>query len=122
MRVPKESASDLERLSALIEAGQVTPSVGATYPLDDAAQAMRDLVAGRVRGKAAIIVVRLELVLLAQRLGPPVRVVHQRYGASASARVTRPSSGGWRRRSRPGGRGPTRPPACHRSRAAALSA
>ena len=56
MRVPKESASDLERLSALIETGQVTPSVGATYPLGDAADAMRDLVAGRVSGKAAIVV------------------------------------------------------------------
>jgi NADPH:quinone reductase-like Zn-dependent oxidoreductase len=54
MRVPKESASDLERLTALIEAGQVTPSVGATYPLADAADAMRELVAGRVRGKVAI--------------------------------------------------------------------
>jgi NADPH:quinone reductase-like Zn-dependent oxidoreductase len=56
MRVPKESASDLERLSALIEAGQVTPSVGATYRLEDAPQAMRDLVAGRMRGKAAILI------------------------------------------------------------------
>ena len=56
MRVPKESARDLERLSALIEAGQVTPSVGATYPLADAADAMRELVAGRVRGKVAITV------------------------------------------------------------------
>ena len=56
MRVPKERASDLERLSALVESGQVTPSVGATYPLADAAEAMRDLVAGRVRGKAAIVV------------------------------------------------------------------
>ncbi len=37
MRVPQESASDLARLSALIESGQVTPSVGATYPLDEAA-------------------------------------------------------------------------------------
>jgi NADPH:quinone reductase-like Zn-dependent oxidoreductase len=54
MRVPKESASDLERLTALIEAGQVAPSVGATYPLDRAADAMRELVAGRVRGKVAI--------------------------------------------------------------------
>jgi NADPH:quinone reductase-like Zn-dependent oxidoreductase len=54
MRVPKERASDLERLSVLIEAGQVTPSVGATYPLEDAADAMRELVAGRVRGKVAI--------------------------------------------------------------------
>ena len=56
LRIPKERASDLERLSALVEAGQVTPSVGATYPLDHAADAMRDLVAGRVSGKAAITV------------------------------------------------------------------
>ena len=56
MRVPRESASDLARLSALIESGQVTPSVGATYPLDEAPEAMRDLVAGRVRGKVAIAV------------------------------------------------------------------
>jgi NADPH:quinone reductase-like Zn-dependent oxidoreductase len=54
MRVPKESAADLERLTALIDAGQVTPSVGATYPLADAAEAMRHLVAGRARGKVAI--------------------------------------------------------------------
>jgi NADPH:quinone reductase-like Zn-dependent oxidoreductase len=57
LRVPKERASDLERLSALIEAGQVTPSVGATYPLADAAEAMRLLVAGQVRGKVAITIV-----------------------------------------------------------------
>jgi len=56
MRMPKERAADLERLTALIEAGRVTPSVGATYPLDDAADAMRDLVAGRVRGKVSILV------------------------------------------------------------------
>ncbi len=56
MRVPKEGAADLERLTALIQAGQVTPSVGGTYPLADAAAAMRDLVAGRARGKVAIVV------------------------------------------------------------------
>jgi NADPH:quinone reductase-like Zn-dependent oxidoreductase len=56
MRVPKESARDLERLSALVEDGRVTPSVGATYPLDEVRQAMRDLVAGQVRGKAVILV------------------------------------------------------------------
>ena len=56
LRIPKESASDLERLSVLIEAGHVTPSVGATYPLADAAEAMRRLVAGHVRGKVAITV------------------------------------------------------------------
>jgi NADPH:quinone reductase-like Zn-dependent oxidoreductase len=56
LRMPKENAADLERLTALIDAGHVTPSVGATYPLAGAAEAMRDLVAGRVRGKAAIVV------------------------------------------------------------------
>jgi len=56
MRLPKESAADLERLTALVDAGAVTPSVGATYRLPDAADAMRDLVAGRVRGKVAIVV------------------------------------------------------------------
>lgn len=56
MRVPKENAADLERLNEYIEAGRITPSVGATYALDEAAEAMRDLVAGRVRGKAAIVV------------------------------------------------------------------
>ena len=54
LRVPKESSADLDRLTAFIDAGEVTPSVGATYPLADAADAMRDLVAGRIRGKAAI--------------------------------------------------------------------
>jgi NADPH:quinone reductase-like Zn-dependent oxidoreductase len=54
LRVPKERAADLERLAALVETGDVTPSVGGVYPLADAADAMRDLVAGRVRGKVAI--------------------------------------------------------------------
>jgi NADPH:quinone reductase-like Zn-dependent oxidoreductase len=54
MRVPKESAHDLERLTALVESGHVVPSVGATYPLAEAADAMRLLVAGEVRGKVAI--------------------------------------------------------------------
>jgi NADPH:quinone reductase-like Zn-dependent oxidoreductase len=56
LRVPKETANDLERLTALIDAGAVVPSVGATYPLAEAAAAMEDLVAGRVSGKAAIVV------------------------------------------------------------------
>lgn len=56
MRVPKESASDLERLTALVEGGQVTPAVETTYPLEQAATAMQHLVEGRVRGKVAITV------------------------------------------------------------------
>jgi len=56
MLAPKEHASVLERLSGLIEAGKVTPSIDRTYPLDQAPEAMRLLEAGKVRGKIAIIV------------------------------------------------------------------
>jgi NADPH:quinone reductase-like Zn-dependent oxidoreductase len=56
IRVPRERAEDLERLAALVEAGRLTPSVGRTYPLADAVEAMRDLVAGKARGKVAITV------------------------------------------------------------------
>jgi NADPH:quinone reductase-like Zn-dependent oxidoreductase len=50
----KERGSDLERLTALIESGQVTPSIDRTYPLDEAPEAMRHLEDGRARGKVAI--------------------------------------------------------------------
>jgi NADPH:quinone reductase-like Zn-dependent oxidoreductase len=52
--IAKQRASDLERLTAFIEAGQVTPSIDRTYPLDRAPEAMRYLEAGQVRGKVAI--------------------------------------------------------------------
>jgi NADPH:quinone reductase-like Zn-dependent oxidoreductase len=52
--IAKERASDLERLTNLIEAGQVTPSIDRTYPLDRVPEAMRHLEAGQVRGKVAI--------------------------------------------------------------------
>jgi NADPH:quinone reductase-like Zn-dependent oxidoreductase len=51
---PRQRPADLERLTALIEAGTVTPSIGATYPLDQVPQAMRHLEAGKARGKIAI--------------------------------------------------------------------
>jgi NADPH:quinone reductase-like Zn-dependent oxidoreductase len=54
MLTPKEHATVLERLTELIEAGQVTPSIDRTYPLERAPEAMRHLNAGRVRGKVAI--------------------------------------------------------------------
>lgn len=54
MLASKERASDQERLTTLIEAGKVTPSVDTTYPLDRVAEAMRHLEAGDVRGKLAI--------------------------------------------------------------------
>jgi NADPH:quinone reductase-like Zn-dependent oxidoreductase len=54
MFVAKQRARDLERLTDLIEAGKVAPCVDRTYPLDGAAEAMRLLEAGKVRGKVAI--------------------------------------------------------------------
>jgi NADPH:quinone reductase-like Zn-dependent oxidoreductase len=52
--VNKERGSDLERLTDLIEAGKVTPSIDKTYPLDQVPDAMRHLEAGKARGKVAI--------------------------------------------------------------------
>lgn len=51
---PKENYSDLERLAEFIEVGAVTPSIDRTYPLEQAADAMRQLLAGTVEGKLAI--------------------------------------------------------------------
>ena len=56
MLVAKEHFSPLERVAELIEEGKVTPSIDRTYPLDRAPEAMRQLVAGNVRGKIAITV------------------------------------------------------------------
>jgi NADPH:quinone reductase-like Zn-dependent oxidoreductase len=52
--VTRERASDYERLTHLIESGQVVPSLDRTYPLDEAPQAMQQLEKGQVRGKVAI--------------------------------------------------------------------
>jgi NADPH:quinone reductase-like Zn-dependent oxidoreductase len=54
--INKERGSDLERLTELIDAGQVTPSIDRRYPLDQVPEALRQLEAGQVRGKVAIIV------------------------------------------------------------------
>jgi NADPH:quinone reductase-like Zn-dependent oxidoreductase len=54
--ISTERSSDLERLTELIEAGKLTPSIDKTYPLDRAAEAMRHLEAGKARGKVAIAV------------------------------------------------------------------
>ncbi len=47
-------SADLHRLTELIETGQVVPYLDRTYPLERAAEAMRHLEAGTVRGKLAI--------------------------------------------------------------------
>ncbi len=52
--ISKESHVDLERLTEVIEAGELTPIIDSTYPLDQAQQAMRHLEAGRAKGKIVI--------------------------------------------------------------------
>ena len=52
--INKERASDLDRISELIDAGQVSPSIDRTYPLEQVPEAIRQLAAGQVRGKVAI--------------------------------------------------------------------
>ena len=56
MLVSKERARDQERLTTLIEAGKLTPSIDRTYPLDRVSEAMRHLESGDVRGKVVITV------------------------------------------------------------------
>ncbi|MBI4935381.1 MAG: NAD(P)-dependent alcohol dehydrogenase [Actinobacteria bacterium] len=55
MLASTEHHADLLTLTALIDAGEVTPSVDAIDPLDHAAHAMRRLEAGSVRGKTVIV-------------------------------------------------------------------
>ena len=54
MVAAKENADDLERLAPLLDDGRVTPAVDRTYPLEQVTDAMRQLVAGDVRGKVAL--------------------------------------------------------------------
>jgi NADPH:quinone reductase-like Zn-dependent oxidoreductase len=55
MFVAKDHHVPLARLTALIEQGLVTPAVERAYPLAEAAAAMRELEAGRVRGKLVVV-------------------------------------------------------------------
>src|SRR6185312_4175017 len=52
--VSRHRLADLETLAQLIDAGQLTPVIGKTYPLHHAPDAMRDLLAGHARGKLVI--------------------------------------------------------------------
>lgn len=54
--VSKETKEDLQALAELIEAGEVTPVVGKTFPLVDAAEAIRELERGHARGKIIVTV------------------------------------------------------------------
>jgi NADPH:quinone reductase-like Zn-dependent oxidoreductase len=52
----KEGREDLETLASMIDAGQVTPVVGSTYPLAAAADALRELERGHATGKIVVTV------------------------------------------------------------------
>ncbi len=56
LMLAKERAADYERLTTLIEAGRISPTLDRTYRLEDAPEAMRLLEHGQVRGKVAITV------------------------------------------------------------------
>jgi NADPH:quinone reductase-like Zn-dependent oxidoreductase len=51
---------DLQELAALVEAGKVAPAIDRTYRLNEAPEAIRDLRAGRARGKLVITVLTAE--------------------------------------------------------------
>jgi len=52
----RERAGDYERLARLVEAGQLTPVLDRCYPLERAAEAVRQLEVGTIRGKVAVTV------------------------------------------------------------------
>jgi NADPH:quinone reductase-like Zn-dependent oxidoreductase len=52
--IAKPNSADLDALRALIEAGSVTPAIDRVVALDQAPDAIRDLVGGQVRGKIVI--------------------------------------------------------------------
>jgi NADPH:quinone reductase-like Zn-dependent oxidoreductase len=54
MYVSRHRQADLETLRQLTESGQLAPTVGRTWPLAEASQAIRHLHAGRAQGKMAI--------------------------------------------------------------------
>jgi NADPH:quinone reductase-like Zn-dependent oxidoreductase len=54
LTMAKEHHDGLDRLAALVEDGSVTPALERTFDLDEAADAMRHLVAGSARGKVVI--------------------------------------------------------------------
>jgi NADPH:quinone reductase-like Zn-dependent oxidoreductase len=56
MFIAKENDQDLQVVTELVEAGKITPVVGKTYSLSDVPQAIRDMEAGRARGKLVIVI------------------------------------------------------------------
>lgn len=56
MFISAEAKGHVAKLAAFLEDGSVVPVVGATYPLGQVQTAIQDLLAGRARGKSAILV------------------------------------------------------------------
>ncbi len=54
--IAKDTKEDFLALKELIEAGKLRPVVGQTYPLAEAAEAMRQVESGRAQGKVVITV------------------------------------------------------------------
>lgn len=54
--VPAEREGDLRVLKDLIEDGNITPVIDKTFPLSEAADAIRYIEAGRARGKILLAV------------------------------------------------------------------
>ena len=54
--IAKQNGEDLMALTALIEAGKVTPVIGETFPLPEVPEAIRHLTEGHARGKVVITV------------------------------------------------------------------
>jgi NADPH:quinone reductase-like Zn-dependent oxidoreductase len=54
--VSKENGEDLKTLGEMIERGEVTPVVGRTFPLAEAAEAIRHLEGGHAAGKVVVTV------------------------------------------------------------------
>ena len=52
---PEENRALIERLLAMVAAGELHPAEPVTYPIDDAARALGDLLERRVTGKAVLV-------------------------------------------------------------------
>ena len=52
--IAKENAGDLAALRELIDAGAMTPAIDRSYPLTEAAAAIRHLLSGQARGKVVV--------------------------------------------------------------------
>ena len=52
--ISKEHYSSMDRLGTRLESGEVTPSIGARFDLEDTADAMRLMETGQLSGKTVI--------------------------------------------------------------------